>query len=193
MNPLNPVVVAHRFVRSIVRKGDHCIDATAGNGHDTLYLAGLVGEAGKVLGMDVQEKAIDHTRMRLAEHGLADRVILERTGHERLAGRLLELGWKNVRLVMFNLGYLPGSDKAHITRPETTLRALDASLESLSAEGALSVVVYRGHPGGLEEFHAVNQWFAGVDPNTAFRLNYERGHTGEKRTPVFFWLRRRRG
>lgn len=52
------------------------------------------------------------------------------------------------RLVAFNLGYLPGGDKTIITKPETTLPALEAAKGILMPGGLISLVVYVGHPGG---------------------------------------------
>ncbi|KAF5477325.1 hypothetical protein F2P56_003974 [Juglans regia] len=54
----------------------------------------------------------------------------------------------SVRLVAFNLGFLPGGDKAIITKPETTLLALEAAKETVMPGGLISLVVYVGHPGG---------------------------------------------
>ena len=42
-----------------------CIDATAGTGKDTVFLAKLVGEKGRVISMDIQEMAIEQTKKRL--------------------------------------------------------------------------------------------------------------------------------
>lgn len=38
--------------------GDTVIDATAGNGHDTVFLAQLVGRQGRVWAFDVQSSAL---------------------------------------------------------------------------------------------------------------------------------------
>ena len=54
-----------RFIRDHVKEGDICIDATAGNGNDTLVLCELVGDAGKVFAFDIQEMAVKNTRERL--------------------------------------------------------------------------------------------------------------------------------
>lgn len=191
MSPLNPVAVAHRFARSVITEGDRCVDATLGNGHDTEFLARLVGRQGKVLGLDVQDKALSNTRIHLNEAGLTDRVLLVKAGHETLEGQLQQLGWPSTRLVMFNLGYLPGSDKTVVTRPETTIRALDTCVKYLEAGGAISLVVYRGHSGGEAEYSAVKGWVAGLDRESWFSLKYERGSAEGNRTPVFFWLRKR--
>lgn len=53
-----------------------------------------------------------------------------------------------IRLVAFNLGYLPGGDKTIITKSETTHLALEAAKRILKAGGLISLVVYVGHPGG---------------------------------------------
>ena len=43
-------------------EGDICIDATAGNGHDTLLLAELVGASGSIIAFDIQEQAVQETK-----------------------------------------------------------------------------------------------------------------------------------
>lgn len=53
------------FIRQQVQEGDFCIDATMGNGNDTLLLSQLCGESGKVLAFDIQEQALTATQKRL--------------------------------------------------------------------------------------------------------------------------------
>ncbi len=156
----NAVGLCHLFLRQRVREGDRVLDATCGNGHDTLLLAGLVGPAGRVWGFDMQAGAIAATRELLAREGLLERVELLQSGHERLA----ELVKGPLAAVVFNLGYLPGGDKSLITRPETTLPALEAALELLAPGGILLVVVYPGHPGGAAEAAAVDSWGGELAP-----------------------------
>ena len=154
MKHFSPVEVAHRFVRLSLKEGDLCVDATMGNGHDTAFLAQLVGTSGKVLGIDLQDSAIDNARQKLRSQGLADRVVFCNRGHETLSSELRSLDWLTVQLVMFNLGYLPRSDKSVITNAHTTLQVLDASLKALAEKGAISIVAYRGHAGGFDEYQA---------------------------------------
>ena len=134
------------------------IDATVGNGHDTLFLARCVGDSGHVYGFDRQAAAIAATRARLREQGMERRVTLYQAGHETLAQ------WLPTRLAvkaaLFNLGYLPGGDKRLTTHSITTLAALDALRDDyLIPQALLSVIAYRGHPGGEAETHAVREWF----------------------------------
>jgi len=47
---------AQQLLKATVEEGDTVVDATAGNGHDTLFLAQLVGDSGQVYAFDVQKK-----------------------------------------------------------------------------------------------------------------------------------------
>ncbi len=154
------VSLAHFFLRERLKPGDRVADATCGNGRDTLLLAQLVGEGGRIWAFDLQEEALDATRELLAAHGVLDRVELVRAGHELLA----EVVAGPLTAVVFNLGYLPGGNKEVITRPATTLPALAAALDLLAPGGLLLVVIYTGHDGASEEEEAVTSWVAGLDP-----------------------------
>jgi len=149
---------AHAQLAAIISPGDYAVDATVGNGHDTLFLAKAVGEQGRVLGLDIQEAAIRVTRQRVRGAGLEARVTLVQRGHEQLKEVLPEAMQGRLRVVMFNLGYLPGGDQQLITRADTTLAALSAALDQLSEDGLISLLIYRGHAGGQEEYQAILEW-----------------------------------
>lgn len=155
-----PVPLSHLFLHSFVRDGNTAVDATCGNGHDTLLLARLVGVRGHVWGFDIQRQAIEETGRRLAEAGMSSRVTLLPSGHERLTEHVAV----PVQVVLFNLGYLPGGDRSIITRPETTGIALAHSLALLAAGGIVIITVYPGHNGGSDEQSAVEGWAADLDP-----------------------------
>jgi hypothetical protein len=155
-----PVPLSHLFLHSFVRDGYTAVDATCGNGNDTLLLASLVGTQGHVWGFDIQQQAIDETCRRLAEAELSSRVTLLPIGHEELARHVTA----PVQVVLFNLGYLPGGDRGIITRPDTTGIALDQSLKLLATGGIVMATVYPGHSGGAEEKFTVENWAAGLDP-----------------------------
>lgn len=155
MFPPRPTALVQRMLGEIIRKGDLVIDATAGNGHDTLFLAECVGESGRVLAFDLQEAAIVSAREKIMQAGFAERVEFFHESHERMGEHAAE---ESVAAVMFNLGYLPGEDHELTTVTGTTLTALEAAAGILKTGGVLSVVCYPGHPAGAVEAVAVEEW-----------------------------------
>ena len=147
--------LAHILIRHAVKVGDRVVDATVGNGHDTLLLAELVGPSGHVLGFDVQEAALEATAQRV--DGLSQ-VTLVHAGHEALSEHMPDDESRSLTAVMFNLGYLPGAPREIITRSETTLAGLRQSLHHLACRGLITLVLYPGHPGGAEEADAVRSY-----------------------------------
>lgn len=109
----------------ILRLGDTAVDCTLGNGHDACALAQLVGETGHLIGFDIQQDAVERSRIRLTEAGLIQRCILYCVGHEHLA----EYVHEPVRCIVFNLGWLPGGDKTVTTKWETTRIAIESALQ----------------------------------------------------------------
>ncbi len=143
----NALGQVHDYLRRALRPGDTVVDATCGNGRDTVLCAGLVGPAGRVFAFDIQEQAIRNTRERLAEAGLLDRCTLVHDGHEHMDRYLPP----SVRAVVFNLGWLPGGDHAIGTRADTTLAALSIALERLEPGGLIAMGLYYGGASGYEE------------------------------------------
>lgn len=152
--------MSHFFLRERIKPGDLAVDATCGNGLDTQLLASLVGESGRVVALDLQECALTATGQRLAEAGLLQRVTLLQAGHEKLAAVLDG----SPSAIVFNLGYLPGSDHLCRTTAATTVSALSQGAELLVSGGILTVAVYTGHPGGADEAQAVLDWASALSP-----------------------------
>ncbi len=145
--------------------GDVVLDATAGNGHDTLFLARCIGQTGHVYAMDVQAAAVAETRRRLLEAGIQeDQFTLAQAGHETMLEFVKPAHHGQVAGIMFNLGYLPGSDKTVITRTETTLTAVNAAVQLLRPGGLLTIAVYPGHEGGAQELTALTDWATSLPP-----------------------------
>lgn len=149
--------VAKDFLRSTVPPDGVVGDFTMGNGGDTLFLSRLV-PMGKVYAFDVQPMALESTRRHLEEAGAGENVELILASHHLLEAYIpgeIDGG-------MFNLGYLPWSDKGVTTRRETTLPAIEAALEKLKVGGALVVVIYPGHEEGRLEGEAIQAFGAGL-------------------------------
>lgn len=149
----------HRRLAQQLQAGDYAIDATAGNGHDTLFLAQAVGGNGHVYAFDIQASALQQTQKRLTQHHCLQQVTLCHSSHTHMQQQLPSDWVGHVKAVTFNLGYLPGSDKSTITQADSTLTALGQSLNLLSDGGLLCVLSYRGHMGGQDEYQVTRQWF----------------------------------
>lgn len=153
--PPRPTALVQQILAPLIGIGDVVIDATAGNGHDTAFLADRVGETGKVVAFDVQQAALESAAERVAENGLTERVQFILGSH---AGMAEHADAGTVAAVMFNLGYLPGDNHTLTTETEETLAALDAAGAVLRDGGVLSVICYPGHPAGAIEADAVVGW-----------------------------------
>lgn len=140
------------FIRDHVKQGDICIDATAGNGNDTLALCEMVGDTGKVIAFDIQETAIANTKRRLEEHQVADRVELHLESHTNMSNYAEE---NTVSCIVFNFGYLPGGDHALATKKESSIEAIQEGLHLLKKGGLMSLCIYSGGDSGFEERDAI--------------------------------------
>ena len=178
--------LAHNVIRRIVQPGDTVIDATAGNGIDTQLLASLVGASGHTIAIDIQRSAIESTSSRLKRAGLiAD---LRLADHAVELNSLESAGMK-VKAVMFNLGYLPGSDRQITTGSTSTRAAIHAASQMLMPGGAVTIVAYRGHAGGLEEATIVEHCLAEL-PTAQFETSRIDGDANNATSPVLFVVRK---
>ena len=141
-----PLEMAHDFLAQVITPEDIVVDATMGNGYDTLFLAKL---AKQVYAFDIQEQALEKTSQRIQEAGLTN-VDLILQGHETVDEYVTE-----VKAAIFNLGYLPSADKSIITQPQTTLEALEKLCQVLVKGGRIAIMIYYGHEGGDIERDAV--------------------------------------
>jgi predicted methyltransferase len=179
----------HHILTNHLKEGDQAIDATAGNGFDTLFLAKQVGPCGKVIAIDIQDSAIRSTREKLESTGLIDRVKLVTDDHAAVLRILIANNRGKVAAITFNLGYLPGSDKSIQTNAESTDVALAASIQLLSPGGYLCVTAYRGHSGGTAEAQAVESFM---------RKSQTEGHAVDcfepesSNSPPILWVLRKR-
>lgn len=190
MPRISLVEAAHAAIRPLLGIGGLAVDATLGNGHDTLFLASQVGEQGRVYGFDIQQQALDSTRQRLLAAGLLSRVSLFRCDHARIAEHVPLSGHGGIAAAMFNLGYLPGGDKSMVTTTGSTLPALAATAGLLAPAGVMTVLAYPGHPGGAAEAGAVADWCAEAAASGRFALQIR--ETGLQRTaaPILYILHR---
>lgn len=145
----------HQFLEERVKPGAIAIDGTAGNGYDTVFLANLVSETGHVWAFDIQKAAIDATKSRVQAAGFEKRVTLCLQSHSEMISVIPSHLAGSVSGIVFNLGYLPGSDKKVTTLVPTSLEAIRQSLLLLSPDGILTVAIYPGHQEGTMEGNAL--------------------------------------
>lgn len=143
--------LAHHTAALIIEEGDYVVDATAGKGSDTIFLAEKVGPGGHVYAFDIQQEALFKTTERLKERGLDSRVTLIHDGHENLSNYIK----KPVTAVMYNLGYLPGSNRQVTTEFGSTMKSFKQALNLLKPGGVITIVLYPGHFEGKREKEAL--------------------------------------
>lgn len=155
----NSLGQSHDIALKVLREGDTAVDATAGNGNDTVFLARIVGRTGRVYSFDIQEQAIINTRKKLADQNFLDRVTLIKDGHENMDKHINE----KVKIVMFNLGYLPGGNHSIGTKRDTTITAIQKAIELIEFDGIVLIVVYYGGDSGFDEKEAVLEFLKSID------------------------------
>ncbi|WLR41172.1 class I SAM-dependent methyltransferase [Bacillus carboniphilus] len=173
MKMLRILPFAKQLLQIIVLKGDIVIDGTLGNGHDTLFLAKLVGVTGHVYGFDIQETALTNTKERLVSHNAYSQVSLFHSSHDQLSDHLPESCKEKVSAAIFNLGYLPGGDKSIVTKPESTISAIEQLIPMLKPEGIIVLVIYHGHPEGKLERDELLNYVSTIDQQKAHVLKYQ--------------------
>lgn len=183
-----PLLFSHDLIKQTVSEGDYAIDATLGNGHDTLFLAELVGATGKVFGFDIQKEAIESSKERLEQHNLLQQVEFIHAGHEQMASYFPED--QQASVVMFNLGYLPKGDKNIVTKAETTVAAIKQALSLIKKDGFVSIMVYYGHPGTNGEKEAVDELVRAIPQENYEVLSYK--FVNQINNPPYLYLIKRK-
>lgn len=148
------------FIRQQVQEGDFCIDATMGNGNDTLLLTQLCGKSGKVLAFDIQKQALETTKKKLTAAHVPENYKLLLESHANMAEYVNP---DSVSCIVFNFGYLPGGDHTLATRGETSIEALTQSLTLLKKDGMISLCIYSGGDSGFEERDQILAWLKELD------------------------------
>ncbi len=170
---LSVLKFAHSLLEQTIQSGDHVIDGTVGNGHDTVFLAKLVGPHGHVYGFDIQKTAIINTSLRLKEQQLEQCVTLFQHSHEQVIDWLPKASSEKIKAAIFNLGYLPGGDKSIVTKPSSTIKAAQSIFNLLQVGGIIVLVIYPGHEEGRKEKDYVLSYVKTIDQQLANVLKYE--------------------
>ena len=143
---MRPTTYNQKYLKYILKDDMVAVDMTMGNGNDTFFLASKVKE---VFAFDIQKEAIEHTMQRCALFNNIHYILDDHANIRKYVN--------NADIVLFNLGYLPYSDKPIITKSDSTIKAIKEAYDILKTGGYMSIIIYRGHKGGLYEYHAVMQ------------------------------------
>lgn len=137
------IIMAHKIWAELLSPNDLVVDATCGNGHDTLALAKL---AKHVYAIDIQHDAISAAKERVAS--CSNKVTFMQGCHSQFPGVIPR---NSIKLVVYNLGYLPGGDKTKTTMQDTTLASIRNALDLVMPGGMVSITCYPGHHEGKLE------------------------------------------
>ena len=153
------------------------IDATCGNGHDTLALAS--SDPSRLYAFDIQQQAVDNTAALLSSEGYGTAIengtiSIICDSHSNMQAHVKE----PADLIVFNLGYLPGGDKTITTSSEETMAAIRSSMALLNKGGLVCITMYSGHAEGSAEKEMLMQMAAELDPKVyhAAYINFLNQH-----------------
>lgn len=171
---------AHDILTNTVIEGDIVVDATCGNGNDTLFLAKLVGKSGHIYSFDIQKQAIDQTKTLLKENNF-ENVTYVHDSHANIRD-YIPIDTK-IAGAIFNLGYLPRSDKQIITKGDSTIAAIKGLLHYLKKSAYIVIVIYHGHIGGSEEKQMILDFVTTLEQKDFAVLQYQ--FINQKNNPPF--------
>lgn len=158
--------LAHHYWGLLLEIGDTVIDATCGNGHDTLFLAKqcLRKNKGQLITLDIQMKALTEAKKLLfseISEEILSRIHFIHQCHSVFPVSLVE---NNVKLIVYNLGYLPKGEKSITTKVDTTLISIQSALQLIAPGGAISITCYPGHEEGKKEEEVIIDLVKSLDP-----------------------------
>ncbi len=182
----NAVNYVKNNVKRIIIEDWVVIDATVGNGHDTLFLKNQLSEKGKLYGFDVQEKAIELTKKRLIKNNCYSGVKLIQDSHENFQKHIDG----SVDLILYNLGYLPKGDKEITTESETTLNSVKSGMAMLNSGGVIFITVYPGHLPGALELEVLSDYLKTINQKEYAVMKVDFFNYNNK-PPVVFMIERR--
>lgn len=143
MRPENINTVCHRWISEVLKENAITVDATMGNGNDTLFLA---QRSLKVYAFDIQKEALINSKERCKDYNNISYHLLSHS-------QMDEVIEEPVDLVVFNLGYLPKGDLTITSKADTSMEAIKKALALCKSQGSVFISFYIGHPEGLVEYN----------------------------------------
>ena len=189
MQRISLVNITHNLLKNKLLPGDIAIDATLGNGYDSLFLVEQVSPSGLVFGFDIQETAIESSRNKIQQTCHPECLMFIHGSHADMAVKIPLKYHGNISAIMFNLGYLPGGDKSVITNTNSTLIALKKARQLLAIDGIITVMAYPGHSGGDLEAKQIKDWCNQLD-KIQFKVDIIFSSVDNKTAPILFVIQK---
>ena len=175
----------HSLIKEKIESDFLCIDATLGNGYDTLFLLKNLKENGFVFGFDIQNDAIKNTKKLLKNKNFSKYKLIE-DSHVNFEKYIKE----KIDLVVYNLGYLPGGDKTITTKSKSTLKSIKSAMDILKKHGMIFITAYPGHNEGQNELNLMKNYFKTVDQRN-FNIVKLDFYNQVNKPPVIFIIEKR--
>lgn len=155
----NSIQIVHCLLKEVLSDAQIIVDATAGNGYDTLFLAQNASTKTHIYAFDIQKQAIFNAKEMILnnEHSLKiplNNIQFINDSHERIDEYVSDF----IDVAIFNLGYLPGGNHEYTTKNDITMKTLQRFINKLKINGHLAIVMYPGHEEGLKEYQAIELW-----------------------------------
>lgn len=179
------------FWEKILDREGAVIDATLGNGKDALFLYRLIQNQrnAKLYAFDIQDLAIEKAKQHFdsEEPGWQEeRVAFIKASHDRFEDFQFD---HPIVLIVYNLGFLPGGDKAKTTMRKTTLDSLASALSLIAKGGLISLTCYPGHEEGAEEEKAVYEFLKTCPKDTFSITSHE--FINRQKAPIVYFIQKK--
>lgn len=182
------VLMAHHLLQARLPQAAVIVDATAGNGKDTLFLARHANQKASFWIFDIQEKALMATKNLLVAKDIMINGTYIHDCHSKLDRYISE----PIDIITFNLGYLPGSDHTISTQPSTTIKALEAATALLAPGGIITVVTYPGYQIGYQEHCLIKEFLPSL-PQQQYTVACWEMVNQIHNPPILYAIERREG
>ena len=182
------VQLVHYLLKEYLPGAKCILDGTAGNGHDTLFLAKHSPDDAVIWTFDIQELALTNTRKLLTVHALENKIRYILDNHANVKRHIPA----SLDLAVFNLGYLPGGCHMITTCTDTTLKAVAEVLSLLRTGGVVSIIAYPGHAAGKEEQTALETFLSEL-PQEKFSVGSWQMLNQVNSPPVVYIIEKVRG
>lgn len=179
----NSIQIAHVLLKEALQNAKVIVDATAGNGNDTLFMAQNAKNEAQIIAFDIQKEALANAEAKLTQNNLGGRVQFVLASHDKINDYIKS----NLDLVIFNLGYLPGGNHQVTTKWETTLNALKLMLTKLNIGGHIAIVVYPGHEEGLKESQVIKDFVSSL-AKKYFTVGWYQMINHNDKAPALCWI-----